>query len=409
MKIARIETILTCPDRNYLIVKITADSGLVGYGDATLNGRELAVQALIERHLSSWLTGWDAGAIEKIWQSVLRQQYWRGGAIQMTALSGIDMALWDLKGKSLHAPVYSLLGGKSRDRIRVYLHAHGVNDDSLLRRCRELIAEGCTAIRYSFDTRDPARPGVVYRQAHQDIGAGPRIEVSEEDLRVIPRWDAATYLRDLGRVTALLRTELGPEIDLIHDVHQRLSPIMAARAARTVEPFDLFFLEDPVEPLYKPGLKIVRERSATPIGVGELFTTLQDCLPALQNNWLDYLRLDISHAGGVTGIVKAAAVADACQILMALHGPSDISPLAHAANFHVDTAIPNFGIQEFIHADPRATEVFTAGYRYSEGYVTLEDLPGLGIEVDEKAAAGLPYAKSFLPLLQDKDGGVQNW
>ena len=269
--------------------------------------------------------------------------------------------------------------------------------------------EGCTAIRYSFDTRDPGIAGTFYRQPHQDIGAGQRIEVSVDALREVPRCDSSLYVRDLGRITAMLREELGPDVDLILDVHQRLPPIMAARAARKVEPFDLLFLEDPVEPLYKNGLKVVREKSSTPIGMGELFTTMQDCMPALQNNWLDYLRMDISHAGGVTGIMKAAAVAEAFQVRMALHGPSDISPLAHAANFHVDMAMTNFGIQEFVHAAPRTAEVFTPCYVYTAGCVTLKDLPGLGVSVNEKAAARFPYVQSFLPLLQDRDGGVQNW
>ena len=165
MRLEEIRTILTCPDRNYLIVKITADNGLVGYGDATLNGRELAVQSLLDHHLSSWLRGWDTDAIEKIWQSVTRQQYWRGGAILMTALSGIDMALWDLKGKKLGAPLYSLLGGKSRDRVRVYFHAHGKTDEELVGRCRQTMAAGCTAVRYSFETR--IRSSLDWRTANR--------------------------------------------------------------------------------------------------------------------------------------------------------------------------------------------------------------------------------------------------
>jgi mannonate dehydratase len=408
MRIEDIRTILTCPDRNYLIVKITADNGLVGYGDATLNGRELAVQALLDRHLSPWLRGWDADAIEKIWQSVVRQQYWRGGAIQMTALSGIDMALWDLKGKRLGAPVYSLLGGKSRDRVRVYFHAHGKSDSVLLDRCRRIMATGCTAVRYSFETPDPFDPGMIHRQPHQDVAGGDRLEVSLDALRHPPRWDSSVYVSDLLRVTGMLRRELGPDVQLIHDAHQRLTPIQAAATAKGLEPFNLFFFEDPIEP-HSKGLRVIRDASCTPIGMGELFVTIQECLPALEQNWIDYLRLDVSHAGGITGLLKASTLADAYQVKTAFHGPSDISPLAHTANMHIDTAIVNFGIQEFVEPHPRARDVFTWGYSYSDGCVTLEDLPGLGVGVDEERASRLPYKESYMPLLQDRDGAVHNW
>jgi mannonate dehydratase len=409
MKIANIETLLTCPDRNYLIVKITTDGGLVGYGDATLNGREKAVQSLIENHLRPWLVGWDAEAIEKIWQSTIRQQYWRGGAIQMTALAGIDMALWDIKGKNLGAPVYSLLGGKSRDHVRVYLHVHGDTDEALIDRCLEIISTGCTALRYSFDTVDPFEQDLVFRQAHQDVSSGKRIEVTREALRNPPRWDSGVYARDLLRVTKLLRERLGPDVLLIHDLHQRTTPIQAADIAKKLEAFDLFSLEDPVDSHYPEGLGMVRQSTTTPIGIGELWVTLEECLPALRNNWIDFLRMDISHSGGISGVVKASTVAEAFHVRMAFHGPSDISPLAHAAHLHVDTAILNFGIQEFTHPQSGALRVFDCGFEYSDGKVFLGSRPGLGVEVDEESAALFPYRESFLPLLQGRDGGVHNW
>lgn len=408
MRLEEIRTILTCPDRNYLIVKITADNGLVGYGDATLNGRELAVQSLLDHHLSSWLRGWDTDAIEKIWQSVTRQQYWRGGAILMTALSGIDMALWDLKGKKLGAPLYSLLGGKSRDRVRVYFHAHGKTDEELVGRCRQIMAAGCTAVRYSFETPDPFEPGLAHRQPHQDVAGGDRLEASLDALRQPPRWDSSVYMKDLPRVTEILRRELGPDVQLIHDVHQRLTPIQAATVAKRLEPYNLLYLEDPVEP-HSQGLGVVRASSCTPIGMGELWVTAQEYLPALQRHWIDYLRVDVSHAGGITGLMKASTLADAYQVSMAFHGPSDISPLAHSANMHIDAAIVNFGIQEFVEPDSRARQVFAWRYSYSDGCVTLEDAPGLGVRVDEESASRFPYKESYMPLLQDRDGAVHNW
>ncbi|MBN2551185.1 MAG: D-galactonate dehydratase family protein [Spirochaetales bacterium] len=409
MKIVEISTLLTCPGRNYLIVKVRTEDGLVGYGDATLNGRELAVQALIDRHLAPWLTGCEAERIEDIWQMVFRQTYWRGGPVQMTALAGVDMALWDLKGKLYRTPVFQLLGGKCRDRVRAYFHVHGRGDDELLERCRAKSDEGCHALRYSFETADPFERATVYRQPHQDRISEKRIEVTAETLRNPPRWDSRIYSEDLLRITAVLRRELGAHVELIHDAHERLSAGQAADLARKLEPFNLLFLEDPVEPLHKDSLALIRSSSTTPIAMGELYNTVQDCLPAIQNHWIDFLRVDVSHFGGITGVRKAASLAEAFGVRLALHGPSDISPLAHAANLHIDYSIPNFGIQEAVLPVGELLQVFQTAAAYRGGFLSLGECEGLGVEVDERAARSFPYRPAYLPLIRDNEGAVHDW
>jgi mannonate dehydratase len=409
MHISRVSTILTCPDRNYLIVRVETDTGVVGYGDATLNGRERAVQVLVEEHLAGWLEGHEAERIEDIWQMIFRHTYFRGGPVMLSALAGIDMALWDIKGKAHEAPVYDLLGGRCRDRVLAYLHVHGRNDKELIARSRARMDDGCRVLRYSFETPDPRTPDTVYRQPHQDIATKERIEVTG-DLRHAPAvWDSEVYMRDLIRVTRLLRDELGEDVGLIHDAHERLSVAQARQVARELEPYHLFFLEDPLEPLGVGALREVRAASATPLAMGELYSTMSDAVPALQERWIDYLRLDVTHFGGISPARRAATLADVYGVRTAFHGPSDISPLAHAANLHLDLAVPNFGIQEFVEHDARVYSVFDWGIDMSDGYLHVPARPGLGVDIDEDAAATHPYTPGYLPTLQDAMGAVHDW
>lgn len=409
MQIKKVETILTCPGRNYLIVKITTEDGMIGYGDATLNGREMAVKAVLEEHLAKYLTGLDAGRITDIWELVYRGAYWRGGPVLMTALAGIDMALWDIKGKRYQIPVYQMLGGKCRDRLRVYYHVHGHTKEALAERIRQRLTDGCTCFRYSFDTRDSRREDRYFNQPHQDIGLGKRIEVTAEHIKKPEVWDTAEYSRDLIAVTAYLRDTFGSNIDLIHDSHQRFTPIQAAAAAKQLEPYHLLFLEDPVEPVYTEGLELIRRHSVTPIAMGELYNSIKDCLTPIEKRLIDYLRIDISHYGGITPSLKTAAIAEHHMVRVAFHGPSDISPLAHGALVHVAFAIPNFGIQEWVDDNEELNQIFHPDFHYADGYITLGNRPGLGVQVDEKAAEEYPYQPKFLPVLRDREGAVHNW
>lgn len=408
MKITEVKTLLTCPGRNYCIVKIVTDEGIVGYGDATLNGRELAVKSALDNHIANFLIGSDSDRITDLWELLFRGTYWRGGPVLMTALAGIDMALWDIKGKRYNAPLYSLLGGKSRDKIRAYFHVHGHTKEHLLERIRLRMEDGCRCVRYSFDTGDPLE-GHIFVQPHQDIGSGSRIEVSKEAINRPGVWDTEVYQKDLIRVTEYLRENLGDSVALIHDSHERFTPIQAAAAARELEPFHLLYLEDPIEPTRPQSLEVIRSHSTTPLAMGELYHTMKDCLPPIEKQWIDYIRVDISHFGGITPLMKLSAFADCYAVKTAFHGPSDISPLAHAALAHVDLTIPNFGIQEYIDQTKKVEEVFHTGITYRGGYLEVSDKPGLGVEVDEEAAAKFDYDPKYLPVLRDREGAVHNW
>ena len=405
-QIKEVTTILTCPGRNYLIVKITAEDGITGFGDATLNGRELAVQSVIDNYLAEWLVGYDSEKITDIWEMVFRGTYWRGGPVLMTALAGIDMALWDIKGKRLGVPLYSLIGGKCREKVIFYSHAHGETKDTLVQRAKELVESGCRVVRYSFDTESPYHKGVHYRQPHQDIGI-KRIETA--NIQYAGLWDSGAYVNDLLHISEELRKALGPQVGMIHDVHSRLTPIQATAVARELESYSLMFLEDPIDPMDRKGLRILRDKSSTPIGTGELYTTMNDCELVISERLIDFIRVDISHFGGITPLLRLANFADIHGVKTAFHGPSDISPLAHAASMHVDLSVPNFGIQETFEPDEPLKEVFDLPYFAKDDSLHMMDRPGIGVGFNEEAALQYPFQKKYLPILRDETGAFHNW
>jgi len=384
VKITEVKVIVTCPGRNYVIVKILTDEGIYGLGDATLNGRELAVAEALKEHIAPLLIGRNPDRIEDIWQYIFRGTYWRGGPVLMTALSGIDMALWDIKGKKAGLPVYSLLGGKTREKVRVYMHPHGKDFEGVLESCRRIMNLGCTALRVSVDI-----PGL-----------SPGI------------WDPKPYLNVMPKLMAYLRENLGDKVDLLHDVHERLNPVQACQLAKDLEPYKLFFLEDPVRPEYKETFRLIRQHTSIPLAMGELYFTKWDCLPLITEQLIDFIRVDLVHVGGITEAKKIAAIAEPYYVETAFHGPGDISPIAHAANVHVDMSIPNFGIQEFVDLEkvlPQIKEVFRGGPEYKDGYVTVKEELGLGVDIDEEAAEKYPYKRSFIPTLRRLDGSVTDW
>lgn len=403
MNIQNIETILTSPGRNYLIVKIETDTGIVGYGDATLNGRELVVKSFIDNYLSDWLKGYDADRIEDIWQMIYRGSYWKGGPVWMTALSGIDMALWDIKGKKFDAPLYSILGGKVRDKLNIYYHAHGSTTEELVNSCKNTNSE---YIRYSFDTINPFDEDETFYQPYQNLKRG-RIEV--DNLEDSKKWDSDIYLNDLIKKTKVIREELGDNVKLIHDVHGRLSTNQAVKAAKSLEQFNLFFLEDTVGYRNHNALKLIKNNSSTPIAIGELFNTIHDCKDIISNQLVDFIRVDISHFGGITQVMKLAAFANVYGVKLALHGPSDISPISHNAMAHINLSIPNFGIQEYVEFDKEVKNVFNSTLTLEDQYLTLPDSPGIGVNINEDLAKENDYERKYLPILRDRLGALHNW
>jgi mannonate dehydratase len=401
LKITGVRVIVTCPGRNYVLVKILTDEpGLYGVGDATLNGRELAVATTIEKHLAPLLIGRDPAAIEDIWQYLYRGPYWRGGPAEMTALAGIDLALWDIKGKRAGMPVYQLLGGRTRHGALAYTHINGRTFAEVEDAARQAMERGFKALRVQV-----AIPGLEGTYGIAAMGGILR----QADLPETETFEPGPYLRIIPRLFAHLRSNLGDEIELIHDVHEKLCPVEAARLARELEPFHLYFLEDPLRPEYKESFRLIRQHSTTPIAMGELFNTLWDCVNLIKEQTIDYIRCDLGHIGGITNARKVAALAEAFQVKTAWHGPADIGPPTHAANVHVDISIPNFGIQEMVFFPEVTREVLPGAPEFHDGTMMVREAPGLGTDVNEELAKKYPYKRAYLPTARRKDGSVQDW
>jgi mannonate dehydratase len=404
MKITAVDVVVTSPGRNFVTVVISTDGGLQGVGDATLNGRELSVVSYLRDHLAPLLIGRDAHRIEDTWQSLYRGAYWRRGPVTMAAIAGIDMALWDLKGKAAGLPLYQLLGGRSRDSVRAYGHATGRDIPELLDSVREVLAQGFDAVRVQSGI--PGLGAVYGIRGDEELAPGT---VSDDTLPITEEWDTPAYLRHIPRVFEAVRNEFGPELTLLHDVHHRLTPIQAARLAREVEPFDLFWLEDVTPVENQESLRLVRQHSTTPLAVGEVLNSAFDYQTLIREQLIDYVRSAVTHSGGITPLRKLFDAAAQYQIKSAIHGPADISPIGMAAALHIDLAIHNFGIQEFAWHSDATYEVFQRSYTFADGRLHPGEEPGLGVSIDLDAAAAHPYRRSYLPVNRLRDGTVHDW
>jgi len=407
LKITDVRVIVTCPGRNYVVVKvITSEPGLYGVGDATLNGRELAVATTLEKHIAPLLIGRDPEAVEDIWQYLYRGSYWRGGPVQMTALAGVDLALWDIKGKRAGMPVYQLLGGRTRRGALCYTHANGADFAEVEDQVRHAMERGFKVVRAQV-----AIPGLegTYGVSSSTRAGEPALQTPANGLPSTELFEPGPYMRTVPKLFAYLRTKLGDEIELLHDAHERLAPVEAARFAKELEPYHLFYLEDPLRPEYKESFRLIREHSTTPIAMGELFNTLWDCVPLIKEQLIDYIRCDLGHIGAITNARKVAALAEAFQVKTAWHGPADIGPPTHAANVHVDISIPNFGVQEMVFFPEITQEVIPGAPEFKDGYMVVRDVPGLGTDVNEELAKKYPYQRAYLPTARRRDGSVQDW
>lgn len=433
-QIEQAEVIVTSPGRNFVTVRITTSDGVVGLGDATLNGRELSVAAYLREHVCPMLIGRDAFAIEDTWQYLYRGVYWRRGAVNMAAISSVDQALWDIKGRVLQVPVYELLGGASRRGLQAYGHASGSTPEALLVAIRNRIAEGYTAVRFQvgvpglghiYGVHSDERPGggydyepavrtTTHPESHPDSdqldAAATGTDSSGAGLRPVEEiWDTRAYLRSVPSATAQIRAELGPELPLLHDVHHRLTPIEAARLGKALEPYDLFWLEDCTPAEDQAALRLVRQHTTTPLAIGEVLSSAWDYHQLISERLIDYVRSPVTHAGGITHLRKILDFADQHGIKSGMHGPTDISPVGMAANLHLGLAIHNFGIQEYMPHLDTAWEVFTPSFRWADGLLHPGDQPGLGITLDVEAAAGFEYAPAYLPVNRLIDGTLHDW
>jgi mannonate dehydratase len=320
----------------------------------------------------------------------------------MTALAGVDLALWDIKGKRAGLPVYSLLGGRTREGAMAYTHCGGRDLHEVEDRVRERMAQGFKVIRVQV-----AVPG---GSGTYGVGQASALRPdTDEALPDVEVFEPGPYLRIVPKLLEHLRVQVGDEIELLHDVHEKLNPVQASRLAREVEPYHLFFLEDPLRPEHKESFRLIRQHSTTPIAIGELFNTRWDVLPLLTEQLIDFVRCDIAHIGGLTEARKIAVLAETFHVQTAWHGPGDIAPMTHAANVHLDIAIPNFGVQEMVFFPEIAQEVMPGGPTIRDGYLHVTDAPGLGTDVNEAAAAKYPYRRAYLPTARRADGSVHDW
>lgn len=378
--ITSIRTILTAPETIPLVVvKVeTSEPGLYGLGCATFTQRYLAVATAIDQYLKPYLIGKDVANIEDIWQTCQVNGYWRNGPITNNALSGVDMALWDIKGKVAGMPVHDLLGGKARAAAAVYQHADGKSLSEVEENVRKFMEQGLLYIRCQWG------------------GYGGRIDQIKLPDNAPPGtyFDPQGYARNTLRLFEHIRGAVGDEIELLHDVHERLTPIEAIRLSKNLEQYRLFFLEDALAPEALDWFAIMRQQSATPIAMGELFTHPQEWLPLIHNRLIDFIRCHISTIGGITPAKKLAHLCEAFGIRTAWHGPGDVSPVGHAANLHLDLSSYNFGVQEWWGPSDLIKEVFPGTPELRGGYLYSNEKPGLGIDIDEKLAAQFPCDNS---------------
>jgi mannonate dehydratase len=375
LKIAAVQCFLTQPAGSRLIVvKVTtSEPGLYGLGCATFTQRHRAVQAAVEHHIGPFAMGKDPRNIEDLWQSAMVNGYWRNGPVLNNAISGVDMALWDIKGKLAGAPCYQLWGGACRAAAAVYTHAGGREPQEVADNVRRLMEQGFLHIRCQLG-------------GYQGVGEARKPEGAPPGAYFAPR-------ESLHRLPALfeyLRRELGDKVELLHDVHERLAPIDAVWLAKALEPYRLFFLEDLLAPEDIEWFANIRSVCATPLAMGELFNHPREMTPLIAGRLIDFIRCHVSQIGGATPALKVAHLCAAFGVRTAWHGPGDVSPVGMAANVHLDVALHNFGIQEWAFRSQAEYDMFPGLPKPQGGYVYPNDRPGLGIEFDEALAAKFP-------------------
>ncbi|WP_413452479.1 D-mannonate dehydratase ManD [Georgenia phoenicis] len=399
--IEKVDVLVAAPGRNFVTLRITTSDGVTGLGDATLNGRELAVAAYLRDHVAPLLVGRDPARIEDTWQYLYRGAYWRRGPVTMTAIAAVDVALWDIKGKVAGLPVYQLLGGRSRDAVMVYGHASGADVPELMDDVARFQEAGYQAIR--------AQTGVPGLAGSYGVRKGAIYEPASTALPEEQPWSTEQYLAFAPRYLREVRERFGFDFHLLHDVHHRLTPIEAARFGKEVEELRLFWMEDPTPAENQKSFRLIRQHTTTPIAVGEVLTSIWDVQQLITEQLIDYVRTSVSHAGGITHLRRIFDLAALYQVRSGSHGPTDLSPVSLAAAVSVDVAIPNFGIQEYMAFAPDTLEVFQGGARFERGMLYVSEEPGLGITYDEKLAARFPYDPKYLPVARRLDGSVHDW
>jgi mannonate dehydratase len=385
-KIKDVSVIECAPQGSRLtVVKVTTDQpGLFGYGCATFTQRADLIKPAVLEYLRPLLLGKPADRIEDTWQMCYDSSYWKNGPVENNAISGVDQALWDIKGKMANMPVYQLLGGKAREAVDTYGHASGSEISQVLDSARRYIAQGFRHVRIQVGV-----PGMDGYGAGAG-GANTRIP----SLHTAPVFEREAAKRRAMALFEAARKELGDEIELLHDMHERYTPSEAVQFCKDAEKFRLFFLEDPLSPEDIGWFKNIRAQTSAPLAMGELFNSPHEVIPLIQDRLIDYMRMHISQMGGLTPCRKIAAMGELYNVRTAWHGPGDVSPIGHMAMTHLDLSITNFGIQEYSEMNDATLEIFKGAPVMKGGYLYANDAPGWGIEIDEVAAAKRPFNRT---------------
>jgi mannonate dehydratase len=390
LKITNVKAIATCPEGTELImVKVeTSEPGLYGIGCATFRQRAHAVVAAINKSLNDFCVGKDVDNIEDLWQTTYQSSYWRNGPVLNNALSGLDQALWDIKGKRANMPVYQLLGGKCRWAIDTYENAGGRSPEEVADTALRLMEEGFRHVRIQLGG---------YGTTH--LTNNPDFKQAGFGMDRDKFMDPYIYRKGTLEIFDKTRKLCGEKVELMHDMHERLQPMDAINLIKSLEEYRPYFIEDPFSPENNRYLKLLRKNTSVPIAMGELYNSPHEWIDPIKDQLFDFIRIHISQIGGITPAMKVARLGEAFNVRTAWHGPGDVSPVGHAANGHIDLSVWNFGIQESPNISDKLREIFPGAPYLKDGYMFINEAPGLGVDVNEKLAAKYP-----LPDVQ-----LNNW
>ncbi len=408
MKITDAKVFVGGPNKNYVTLKIMTDQGVYGLGDATLNNRETLPAKYLTDYLIPNLIGMDPRNSEDIWQFFYRGTYFRRGPIAMAAFGAIDMALWDIKGKLANMPLYQLFGGKSREGAMTYAHATGADLSELMDSIAHYVEEGYQAVRVQCGI--PGMPTASYAVPEEKgdnkhyisdfSGIRPKVEI----------WDTDKYMRYMPDALMEIRERFGPDLKILHDVHHRLTPREAAEFAKEVEPARLFWLEDPTPAEDQDALRMLRQHSTVPVAIGEVFNSIYDCNKLIENELIDFIRVAVTYAGGITHVKRIVDLAGLHHVRTGFHGAPSHSPISMAAQGHLNAWAPNFGIQEYlVLGTPECDALFPSDHRMENGMVYMSDAPGLGVDFDEKEVEKYEYVAGSHPVVRLTDGTMWDY
>jgi len=397
VKIKSVKAIATAPQgSNLIVVKVeTTEPGLYGLGCATFTQRAVAVVTAINSYLNDFCLGRDVDNIEDMWNAVYVSSYWRNGPVLNNAISGLDEALWDIKGKRANMPVYQLLGGKSRFAIPCYTHANGNTPEEVAEDVQKIMDRGFRYVRIQQGGYGAVGSTVTDKPDFKDAGFGmPDDRYMNEN----------TYLKTVPKMFEVVRKRCGDDVELLHDIHERVQPMDAINMIKKLDEFHPFFIEDPFSPENMEWFKQLRASTTVPIAMGELFNNINEFKLPMVNQWFDYIRVHVSQIGGITPAMKIARLGEWFNVKTAWHGPGDVSPVGHAAHAHIDLAVWNFGIQEAVSFSDKMLEVFSGCPTMKNGYMSVNEVPGIGVDINEKEAAKYPIGTKSNWQVRKKDG-----